>query len=288
MKPLLASKIEDINALRYPLLASPKIDGIRCLIMNNGSPVSRKLKDIPNRYVFGKLLGLMLPGLDGELIVPGKPFNEVSGDIMRFDGEPEFQFYVFDVWNMEGVQYTERLNHLCKMKYPLCVKMVQQMRIRDASELTEYEAYCLNLGYEGVMVRDPAGLYKYGRSTVNEQILLKLKRFEDSEAVIVGVEEEMHNNNTAERDNLGRTKRSSHQANLVGKGTLGAFIVTDDEGRQFKIGTGFTAAQRKQYWEDYTTSSLIGKTVKYRHQPSGAKDLPRFPSFIGFRHTDDI
>jgi len=34
--------------------------------------------------------------------------------------------------------------------------------------------------------------------------------------------------------------------------------------------------------------TLVGKLVKYRHQPSGAKDAPRFPKFVGFREAWDM
>jgi DNA ligase-1 len=34
--------------------------------------------------------------------------------------------------------------------------------------------------------------------------------------------------------------------------------------------------------------ALIGRMVKFKHQPSGAKEAPRFPKFIGFRETWDL
>ena len=43
----------------------------------------------------------------------------------------------------------------------------------------------LNAGYEGLMLRDPNGIYKFGRSSVKENILLKVKEFMDDEAEII-------------------------------------------------------------------------------------------------------
>jgi DNA ligase 1 len=63
---------KDLTGIKYPILASPKLDGIRC-IMINGVAMSRTLKPIPNLYVQERLKNLP-NGLDGELIV-GNPTN---------------------------------------------------------------------------------------------------------------------------------------------------------------------------------------------------------------------
>lgn len=134
------------------------------------------------------------------------------------------------------------------------------------------------------MTRDPGSRYKYGRSTAKEQILLKVKRFEDSECVIIGVQEEMHNGNVAGRDELGRTKRSSSKDGKVGKGTMGALVVRDlKTSVEFNIGTGFTAAQRAEDWE-----SRIGSTIVYKFFPVGVVDRPRHPVYKGPRDKNDF
>ena len=95
-KPMLAGKAPaDLSTLAFPLLASPKLDGIRC-IMRGSIAVSRKLLEIPNRYVQSQLKGLP-DGLDGELMLdlPGS-FNAVQSAVMSVDGEPDFTFCAFD------------------------------------------------------------------------------------------------------------------------------------------------------------------------------------------------
>jgi hypothetical protein len=72
------------------------------------------------------------------------------------------------------------------------------------------------------MLRDPNGPYKFGRSTRKEGYLLKLKRFCDSEAEVIGVVELMHNGNEAKTNALGRTERSTRKAGKTGMGVLGA------------------------------------------------------------------
>jgi DNA ligase-1 len=70
-KPMLAVDCGDVNALRFPLLASPKLDGVRA-IGDRWVTKSRSLKPIPNVNVQAQFAGLP-EGLDGELIVGNDP-----------------------------------------------------------------------------------------------------------------------------------------------------------------------------------------------------------------------
>ena len=283
-KPMLAQalKAEDFANIKYPVLCTPKLDGIRCLIIN-GKPVSRNFIDIPNRYVQKTMAGLP-DYLDGELMVEGG-FNSVQSAIMREDGEPNFTYNIFDYGKFEKNEYWQRAESLIHLKLPSYCKLVLPNVIKNSQELDEYEARCIGLGYEGVMIRSPSGPYKFGRSTIKEAYLVKLKRFEDSEAEIIGFEERMHNDNIAEEDNFGHTKRSSHKDNLKPANTLGALIVKDiKSGIEFNLGTGFDDTLRKEIWDN--KSKYMGKIPTYQFQ--GIVDKPRFPSFKGFRDVRDI
>ncbi|MCI4436115.1 MAG: hypothetical protein JHC33_04810, partial [Ignisphaera sp.] len=117
--------------------------------------------------------------------------------------------------------------------------------------------------------------------------LNKVKRFEDSDAEIVGFEELMNNNNVATKDNFGRSERSTHKANLSGAGVLGCFQVRDiGTGQEFSVGTGLDAAQRKLFWDNQ--QDLVGKIITYKFFSVGVKELPRHPVFKGFRSLDDM
>lgn len=288
MKPLLAYTVESIDSVSFPVLASPKLDGIRCLI-KDGVAVSRTLKPIPNAHVRLQLAGL--PNLDGELIVgdPTDPacFNRTTSAVMSQAGTPEFTFRVFDSFTFPAKWFVSRL---ARAEFEVGeaqaefrpVEIVPHVSIHNAAELAAYEAEMVALGYEGVMIRHPDGAYKQGRSTAREGILGKVKRFADSEAEVIGVEELFHNGNAAEINALGHTERSTAAAGLVAGDTLGALIVkAEGYAEPFKLGTGYTAAQRAELWRD--RDSLIGRTVKFKHQPAGAKDAPRFPVWLGFR-----
>jgi DNA ligase-1 len=229
--------------------------------------------------------------LDGELIVGDPCSKSVFRDTMKvtsaFDADiKELNFYVFDLVS-EG-EFKDRLEavRFCIPNHSR-LRYVPHLLVECEAQLLLYEEQALDTGYEGLMIRDPKGKYKNGRSTAREGGLLKLKRKETSEAKVVGFAEQMHNANEAKLDNLGYTERSSHQANLVPMGTLGALEVVDIKSNvQFNIGTGFTFADRDEIWKNM--GKYLGKLVSYEYLPVGVKDKPRHPAFLGFRMAEDV
>lgn len=286
MKPMLSATCNDVYSLQYPLLASPKLDGIRALILD-GQLVSRNLKPIRNKFTFDRFSGSRYDRLDGELIYgehDATVFRRTTSAISRFDGEPLVTFHVFDIV-AEHATFEERQTYIHNMGLPAHIQIVPQCHITSPAKLLEHEQAMLDQGYEGVMIRSYKGLYKYGRATAREGSLLKLKRFEDAEAEIIGFEERMHNANTATTNALGHTERSSHQENMVGRNDLGALVVRGANGTykgvEFNIGTGFDDNDRDWFWAHQDT--LKGAVVKYKYFPTGSKDAPRFPVFLGLR-----
>ena len=288
-KPMLAGKCERLEALSFPLLATPKLDGIRCLKVN-GRALTRSFKPVSNRFIREWIEARLPDGLDGELIVKGATFNETAGHVGRESGDPDFTFAVFDyVSDGVDVPYACRMQELARLPDFDRVDKVMPTEIAHLDDLMVYEEHCVAEGYEGVMIRTPGSPYKCGRSTEREGWLLKIKRFEDAEAVILDTYEGMSNLNPAEKDAFGRTKRSTAQAGKVGRGELGGFVVRSvDSGIEFRVGYNHVAGgiDRVTLWEQRHT--LPGKLVKFMHQPSGAKEAPRFPKFIGFRETWDL
>ncbi|NBS71037.1 ATP-dependent DNA ligase, partial [bacterium] len=117
-------------------------------------------------------------------------------------------------------------------------------------------------------------------------ILLKVKKFVDDEAVVIGFEEKLTNNNEAKLDNFGNIKRSSSKDGLVAAGTLGTIIVKDSHGHMFGVGSGLNDETRDEIWANQ--SKYLGKMLKFKHFPQGVKECPRHPVFIGFRDRDDL
>jgi DNA ligase-1 len=287
-KPMLAATIDDITALPYPILASPKLDGIRCVILD-GKAVSRNLKPIPNNHIrktLEKLAGKF--GLDGEIMIRGD-FNQVQSAVMAEDGEPDFYYAVFDLHSHGHELFEKRVEQLSKIVKKIGDPRIQelvQIVITSPKDLMEYEEEVLRDGYEGLIVRRGDTSYKYGRSTVREGKLMKLKRFLDDEATVFGFEPLYENNNTPTKNALGRTERSSHQENLTATESLGALHVRLKNGKEFKIGTGFDDATRQLIWS--RSKALKGKLVKFKYQELSADGIPRFPVYLGFRDVRDL
>lgn len=288
---MLAESITDIRTLRYPLLASTKLDGIRCLV-HNGVALSRTLKPIPNKHVQEFFSNKPeLNGLDGELMLPAA-FNEISSLYMSKDKPlpEEWFFAVFDEWSEPDRTFRDRL-FTAALKVSVIaskhVTLVQQSEISTPEDLEGFERTAVAMDFEGVMVRDPVGTYKHGRSTLREQKLLKLKRFQDGEATILGFIELLHNDNLSITDALGLSKRSHAQAGKRGSNMLGALAVKDVvSGVEFEIGTGFSEALRQKIWSQQ--DRYRGQLVKYKRFEHGALDKPRHPVFLGFRSPEDL
>ena len=292
---MLAESVESTKDLKYPLLASFKYDGIRAM-MQDGKLVSRKLKLIPNKQVQERFAGVP-EGIDGELLAKDptdkNAMQNTSTAVMsRSKDASEVVLYVFDIFD-PSLPFHERLKKAAQVMADSGVEnyyIVYQLQINNEVELLAFEETALNLGYEGVMVRSIDGPYKQGRATVKQGYLLKVKRFVDAEAEILSVYEEMENTNTAKKDALGHTERSSHKAGMVGKDTLGGFDVRgingDFKGVEFRVPGNTTDLLQKKYWKN--RKNLIGKIIKYKYFPKGVKDKPRLPIFLGFRDKRDM
>lgn len=284
-----------LDQICYPVFASPKLDGIRCLLTDDGA-VSRTLKPIPNDFVRDILSVRGWKGMDGELIVGPRTaenvYNVTSSGIMSRAGEPDFVYWVFDLWDLTD-PYEHRRNVLIEYMDTPFVKVLPHMAITTKNQLLDYEEIQLAEGYEGIMIRQPDSPYKFGRSTVREGYLLKRKPLADAEGEIVDFEYLHHNTNEPTINALGHTERSTHNANrLVDFDYIGTITVRvlngEFEGVEVSIGTGFTAQDRQHLAGMAQHAELVGRTVKFTYQSEGAKDRPRFPSFKGFRDKEDM
>lgn len=295
-KPLLAAKVEDLATLEWPMIGSPKLDGIRAMVIDN-QMTSRTMKKFPNPGVDATFSWPEMNLLDGELCAgPANAPNVMQATtsvVMSYSADAsEVKYYVFDVIPHNGndwdnsEEFVVRLNRLQQIVAGINsqgndrVVLVEQKKLHSLEEMLEYEAAKLAEGYEGIMLRQPGGPYKFGRSSAKEQTLIKVKKFEDAEATVIGMVQLMHNENAATKDAFGRTKRSSAKAGKVPAGVMGTLVCRNDHGVEFEIGTGFTADDRKTIWQ---MREVVGKRVKFKFQPHGVKDAPRCPVYIGFR-----
>lgn len=288
MKPMLAYTIEDISKLRMPAMVSPKLDGIRCMIIGSQA-LTRKGKPIPNKYIQSLLSGRpWLNGLDGELIV-GEPtgrdtFSRAQSGVMSHDGEPDFTFYVFDDFSINA-KFWERLESAGeRLRGCPHARGVPHFQVGNLARLESLERQFLSLGYEGAMVRDPDGPYKNGRSTGREGYLGKLKRFKDAEARIIGFEELIGFSEDDYEEIDGETFKKEG-AIARPQGRLGALLAEglngEFKGVKFNIGTGFDAVLRQNIWDNRPL--WFGSVVKYKYFPVGVVNAPRHPVYLGIR-----
>ena len=296
IKPLRGVKpTQSLN--QFPYLASPKIDGMRAIVKDD-VVYSKTMKPIPQPQV--QELFKHLNGVDGELVV-GPPnstgpdddvFDRSRGILMRKADEPDadIRFYVFDRWDIPKQSASARQKELKNIASgSKQVFIVPQVLVKTQEEVDAFLKQCLEAKFEGAMLRQFNGLYKYGTSTEKESYLLKLKPLATGDAIILDVIEQQANLNEATTDELGYTKRSSSKSGKVGKGTFGAFLVRDLEtGAEFSVGNGpgLTHALRDELWA--RRHELPGQYITFRYQAIGTKDAPRQPQFLHFRDATDI
>ncbi len=304
-RPMLAATVsyDDLEKVEWPVLCSPKVDGIRCLIHPELGPVTRSFKPLPNKHVWKLLTRYAgLSNLDGELVkvdVAGHvaPFNETQSAVMTQSGQPLFMFLAFDCFDRPEWDFVSR--HLqaeqhCKKIGNEHVTLLKHSSCKDIEGFVKFTDRCIQEGYEGSIIRAPAGPYKNGRSTLRQGFLLKYKQWADAEGTIVGFEELYHNANPDQRNNFDLAKRSSHKDNMQPMDTLGALVVQTAWG-ELRVGTGFDQATRKVIWDRnqffegrtdpvaFKNTNDIGRVITFKYQPHGMQDLPRFPVFKGFR-----
>ena len=155
-KPMLASKVTKFDALKFPLLASVKLDGIRATVQG-GKLLSLTLKPLPNKAI-QKLFAGLPEGLDGELILgdPAAPdcFRKTSSKVMSPDEDAEgIVFHVFDLFCDKP--FTQRLSDLESTVefvevFPGMaerIHLVEQIKLRSTVELDEYEENVLADGH---------------------------------------------------------------------------------------------------------------------------------------------
>lgn len=287
-RPMKGEQIEeaDFHRIVFPVLASRKLDGFRCILGKQA--LSSRLAPFRNPFVQSELRGLLKePLLDGEIVVGkrrGKGvLQRTSSGLTNGSGQPDFTMWAFDTPQIgygfrDRSQLTQQIvNHLGHPR----IRFLRQRLIGSLSELEGYIEESLELEYEGVIIKSLHGPYKEGKATIREGYQLKIKPFEDAEGRVIGWFEEMENTNEAKKDATGKSKRSSAASGKVAKGRLGGLILEDlRTGVQVRVGGGFTKAQRIYLWK--IREQLRGKLVKYKKQKMGEKDKPRHPNFVDF------
>jgi DNA ligase 1 len=282
---LAANTAIDIDKLKYPKLLSGKIDGVRVCVQNGLCVAGRSLKPSINTHAMNLLSDILLEGFDGELTVQGPRWNDFNYNqsvIMTKSGTPKLTFWVFDLINSDRIaayrkqEVEEELEALEGIDFGIDFKFCTQHVVNTPAEVMSLYNFYLNQGYEGVILMDPEGMYKHGRSTAKQELMLKIKPTEDSEATIIGFNELMHN------DDAGNSKMVE---NMVPGCTLGSLVVSWNN-KVFNIGSGLNDEMRAKIWTNKET--YIGKLVTFKYMQLSKYGVPRHPIFKGIRNKDDL
>jgi DNA ligase-1 len=229
--------------------------------------------------------------LDGEIYSPKLNFQEITHFVMTQDLRDEqlpehLKFYIFDCLPLERVFYIfkERLGFalIVSKKFPDLIEWVAQKLFYKENEIETYFEEVLKEGYEGLILRDPNGRYKFGRGTVKEGIIFKVKPFVTFDAKITGVVQSTEVNEDAEKktNELGRSVTSKKKDDRHTILKASAFWVEYD-GKPLKVVLAMTDEEKVAVWAD--KEAYIGKTIEYKGMVIGSKDVPRHPVMIRFR-----
>ena len=232
---------------------SEKLDGVRAL-WDGEALYSRR----GNRFAAPAwfLRGFPVRRLDGELWIGRGGFETLSGTVRREVADEQawrrVRYMVFDLPGHPG-PFDQRLRRMQELVEGLdapYLDLVDQYRLASHGQLMAELERVVARGGEGLMLRRGSSRHRAGRS----DDLLKVKPYEDAEAVVI--------------------------AHLPGtgkfKGMLGSLLVETSAGRRFRLGTGFTDAERREPPE-------LGATVTFRYRGRTANGTPRFASFVRVR-----
>jgi len=307
---LLPNEKADLSTLKYPLLASTKLDGIRCIFMNDGRILTRALKEIPNKQVKEKfkVLSLFCKNnniiLDGELYGTDMTFQDITHIVMTDDFTSkrsvkrnggliedipeELKFYCFDC--IKDNNYNEPFNkriETLEFIYGLqdfgdVMVLVEQNLVLSEKEVTKAFEENLKLGYEGLVLRNQNSPYKCGRITIKEGNAYKVKPFLTFDAKILDVVQSTEAREGSEKtiNELGRSRTSQKKDDRVLIDKAAGFIVKY-EGKELTVVLAMTDSEKEEVWKN--RKKYIGRTVEYKGMIVGSKDVPRHPVYLRMR-----
>jgi len=282
LKPMLAHKFDNSRVdWSLPVYIQPKLDGVRCLFTKDGafSRTGKQFKNLAHIELalipFFKTNPFMI--LDGELYNHKlkRDFEKIISLVRkqkptaddRLNAQHLVQFHVYDYFDIgipgsKGIYnpYKSRMQNLVTSDiYDAQIKYVPAKLVDSYNYARDIHATFLSEGYEGSIIR-LNGLYKHGRS----YDLMKFKDFSDTEATIIGYE-------------LGKGKRT---------GTLGKFIMLDDEGVEFGCppGKGYSYKDLAEMLNNIT--DYVGKRATFTYFQKTNAGSYRHPLFKCIRNYE--
>jgi len=245
---MLAEKYtEDVNVDGW--IMSEKLDGVRC-IWNGKTMKTRNNNTFYPPPFFAKNFPDEI--LDGELFLERGEFSKTISIVRKqqaHDGWKDIKFLVFDGPELGG-NFKTRLRKLSKIfkgNKSEFVELHKHEVCKDKDHLDEEMERVIALKGEGMMVRDPKSYYEYRRSDK----MLKVKKAYDAEAVVIK-----------------KIKGTGRCSNM-----MGAILCRNNDGIEFKVGSGFTDADRRN-------PPKMGSIITYKYYEVTKSGKPRFPIYL--------
>lgn len=208
--PMLAYRIEKVKEINYPLLAQPKLNGVRMLVKENTINIILKMISRGGTYYIIPHLQTQLSSLftkirntikdvnlllDGEIYVHGIPLQEISGAARKeesglFTSNSWLEYHIYDVIDLNDIKTSQTQRNINLYALALLndqpnIKIVHTSEVKNLEEVESLHNKFVSEGYEGLILRDPHGEYKFNQRTRN---LLKVKKYQDEEFKIIGCE----------------------------------------------------------------------------------------------------
>lgn len=223
-------------------------------------------------------------------------FSETQHAVMSTHGTPDFKYYMYDFVDADCGTFKERRARQIELfgdthspKYLPIVTSAElgMFSITSATDRNEfadfmnfvdrvYEAELENDGAEGIIINDMGHKYRAAKCSTKFPQRLKRKDSIVSEAVIYDWYPLEHNNSEVIEQETGVKKRTNRKQNQTqSTELLGGFRVMSPSGQTFSIGSGFSEAQRREFYKD--GDNLIGRIVQFTSTTAGVKDAPRHP-----------
>ena len=267
--PMLAHEYQKRGkTFTFPCYTQPKLDGTRCLAIQGKGLFSRLRKTFPHmEHIMEEINRIPSAGpliLDGELYSTELTFQEIVGLVKRETLKPgdvekqkKIKFHVYDI--ITNTDFEDRLEYLRRLFFAnhtllQHVVLVSTNVCKSEEEMKKQHAEHIVQGYEGIMLRNPKGLYKHSRSAD----LLKYKEFFDAEYRVVGFKE--------------------------GEGLEAGCVIwtcQTKDGKEFHCRPRGSREERIELFQQ--GRNYLNKMLTVKYQELTDEGLPRFPVGIAFR-----
>ena len=274
---LAPNEIADITKVKYPIYVQPKLDGYRC-VYHNGAMWSRSGKSFANKNLdayFASIFNQNEYTLDGELYVPGAHFNKLQTILNTVDAPlpPGLKYFIYDImakgdWDAKMCKkpYSDRYKLLNKVVAHIGdhqkVIAIGNDKVNSSKEIVDLYKNYLEDKLEGVMLKDPEGLYQWKRVRISSGEMLKVKPYTTEDLKVTGV--------------------------YAGEGKyegMAGGMVLNYNGVAVRCGSGLDDVMRKEMAE--RPNDYIGKVAEIRYLEVTEDGSLRHPSFLRWREEKD-